>query len=681
MARAFELVTDLSPKGDQPEAIEALAEGVLRGMKRQTLLGVTGSGKTFTMAHVIARVQRPTLVIAHNKTLAAQLCGEFREFFPHNAVAYFVSYYDYYQPEAYLPQTDTYIEKDSSINEEIDRLRHFATQALFERRDVIVVASVSCIYALGSPAEYERFTFQVRRGESYDRDRLLRRLVDMQFKRNDANLARGTFRVRGDVLEIHPVDEERITRIELFGEEVERVLSIDPLTGEVVEEREAAMIFPATHYMSGVEQQERAIASIRAELEERLRYFEERGMLLEKQRLEQRTRYDLEMIREIGYCQGIENYARHFDGRAPGEPPYTLLSYFPEDYLTIIDESHQTIPQMQGQQAGDRSRKDSLVRYGFRLPSAYDNRPLTFQEWEERAGQVIFTSATPGPYEMAVSEQVVEQIIRPTGLVDPEVVVRPVKGQIDDLLSEVQQRVARGERALVTTLTKKMAEDLTEYLTEMGVKVAYLHSEVETLVRTEILRDLRLGTYDVVVGCNLLREGLDLPEVSLVAILDADKEGFMRSEISLIQMIGRAARHVSGQVVMYAEDMTDSMQRAIDETNRRRQKQLEYNQAHGITPESVRKAIRDLLVEQVGEEPAIYASGEGVPEAQLPNLIAELEHDMRLAAQELRFEEAAAIRDRLRALQGGRLLTEAAAGQTRRGGKRGRGGPRGRRRA
>jgi excinuclease ABC subunit B len=654
MARQFELVSDLNPKGDQPEAIERLTEGVLNGLRWQTLLGVTGSGKTFTMAHVIARVQRPTLVIAHNKTLAAQLCGEFREFFPHNAVAYFVSYYDYYQPEAYLPQTDTYIEKDASINEEIDRLRHFATQALFERRDVIVVASVSCIYGLGSPQEYERFTFQVERGGSYDRDRLLRRLVDMQFKRNDTNLTRGTFRVRGDVLEIFPVDEERVTRVEMFGDDVERVLSIDPLTGEVTEERERAMIFPATHYMSSEEQQQKALALIEAELEERLRYFQQSGMLLEAQRLEQRTRYDMEMIREIGYCTGIENYSRHFDGRDPGQPPYTLLDYFPEDFLLIVDESHQTVPQIAGQWAGDRSRKDSLVRFGFRLPSAYDNRPLAFEEWEQRVGQVIFTSATPGPYESRVSAQMAEQIIRPTGLVDPEVVVKPTKGQIDDLIGEIGSRVSRGERVLVTTLTKKMAEDLAEYLAEMDLKVHYLHSEIQTLVRSEILRDLRLGVYDVVVGINLLREGLDLPEVSLVAILDADKEGFLRSETSLVQTIGRAARHVAGQVIMYADGITDSMRRAIDETNRRRQRQIEHNREHGITPESVRKAIRDLLVAEVAEEPGAYGEGQSVPEDQKARVIAELEYDMRLAAQELRFEEAAKIRDHIRSLQGDR---------------------------
>jgi len=652
VAQQFELISDYQPKGDQPEAVERLTGGVINGLKWQTLLGVTGSGKTFSIAHVIARVQKPTLVIVHNKTLAAQLCGEFREFFPNNAVAYFVSYYDYYQPEAYLPQTDTYIEKDSSINEEIDRLRHFATQALFERKDVIVVASVSCIYALGSPSEYERYTFQMERGKEYDRDRMLRRLVDMQFKRNDFSLSRGTFRVRGDVLEIYPVDEERITRIEMFGDEVERIMSIEPLTGEITDERDRAMIFPATHYMSGADQQQRALAAIEVELEERVKYFRDHEMLLEAQRLEQRTRYDMEMIREIGYCQGIENYSRHFDGRAPGQPPYTLLDYFPEDYLLVIDESHQTIPQISGQHAADRSRKDSLIRFGFRLPSAYDNRPITFAEWEERIGQVIFTSATPGPYELGRSEQVVEQIIRPTGLVDPEVVVKPTKGQIDDLIGELKARVERGERALVTTLTKKMAEDLTEYLEEMEIKVSYIHSEVETLVRSEILRDLRLGAYDVVVGCNLLREGLDLPEVSLVAILDADKEGFMRSEISLIQMIGRAARHISGQVIMYGNNITDSMRRAIDETNRRRRRQVEYNEAHGITPESIRKGIRDLLVDGVAEESAVYSAGEGYPEEQLPNLLAELEYDMKLAAQELRFEDAAKIRDRMRTLQG-----------------------------
>jgi excinuclease ABC subunit B len=650
MARQFELVSEFAPKGDQPEAIGRLASGIDEKCRRQTLIGVTGSGKTFTMANVIARVQRPTLVIVHNKTLAAQLCGEFREFFPRNAAGYFVSYYDYYQPEAYIPQTDTYIEKDSSINDEIDRLRHFATQSLFERRDVIVVASVSCIYALGSPQEYERMTFHVRRGEVTDRDRLLRRLVAMQFERNDVSLKRGTFRVRGDVLEVFPVDEERITRIEMFGDEVEKIASINPVTGEVMDEREAAMIFPATHYVSDTDQQEQGLASIETELGERLAFFRKRGRVLEAQRLEQRTRYDMEMIREIGYCQGIENYSRHFDGRASGQAPYTLLDYFPDDFLMIVDESHQTVPQIAGQHAADRSRKDALVEHGFRLPSAYDNRPLTFEEWEARLGDVIFTSATPGPYEHKVSKRIVEQIVRPTGLVDPEVIVRPTKGQIDDLISEIQTRTDRGERVLVTTLTKKMAEDLSDYLAEMDIKVHYLHSEVETLVRSEILRDLRLGVYDVVVGINLLREGLDLPEVSLVAILDADKEGFLRSETSLIQTMGRAARHVSGQVVMYADRVTDSMQRAIDETNRRREKQVEFNKERGIKPESVRKAVRDLLVDEVAEEQPVY--GEGDPGRNVADLAAELEFDMKLAAQELRFEEAAKLRDRIKSLQG-----------------------------
>jgi excinuclease ABC subunit B len=653
MPPQFELVCDFHPRGDQPPASESLAEGLARGLKRQTLLGVTGSGKTFAIANVLARAQKPTLVIAHNKTLAAQLCGEFREFFPHNAVAYFVSYYDYYQPEAYLPQTDTYIEKDSSINEEIDRLRHFATQSLLERRDVIVVASVSCIYGLGSPEDYLQFTLNLARGQTWDRDKLLRRLVDMQFHRNDIELSRGKFRVRGDVLEIHSSDEELITRVEFLGDEIERISTLDPVTGELVEEKEKTIVFPASHYVTAWEKQERALHSIEAELEERLAYFRTRGRVLEAQRLEQRTRYDLEMIREIGYCQGIENYSRHLDGRAPGAPPHTLLDYLPEDFLLVIDESHQTIPQIQGQWAGDHSRKDSLVEHGFRLPSAYDNRPLTLQEFEQRINQVIFTSATPGPYEFKASDQVVEQIVRPTGLVDPEIILRPVKGQIDDLIGEIKARVARNQRVLVTTLTKRMAEDLTEYLAELDLKVHYLHSEIQTLVRSEILRDFRLGVYDVVVGINLLREGLDLPEVSLVAILDADKEGFLRSETSLIQTMGRAARHIQGQVIMYADGVTGAMRNAIEETNRRRDKQLDYNREHGITPESVHKEIRKLLVaERVEETPEIYRVGEGLAPADLPRVISELEQDMRLAARELRFEEAAQLRDRLRALEG-----------------------------
>ncbi|HUT73634.1 MAG TPA: excinuclease ABC subunit UvrB [Armatimonadota bacterium] len=658
MSKQFDLRSDFEPSGDQPQAIARLVEGLGRGDAYQTLMGVTGSGKTFTVANVIAQVQRPTLLIAHNKTLAAQLCTELREFFPANAVEYFVSYYDYYQPEAYLPQSDTYIEKDASINEEIDRLRHAATQALFERRDVIIVASVSAIYGLGSPEDYERITLTVERGQAHDRDAMLRRLVDMQFVRNDVNLTRGKFRVRGDVLEVHSVDKELITRIELFGDEVERITVISPLTGEVVEDRERAVIFPASHYVSPWDKLERALAAIEDELQERLAYFRQHDKLLEAQRLEQRTRYDLEMIREIGYCNGIENYSRHLDGRAPGTPPYTLLHYFPDDFLLVLDESHQTVPQLRGMYEGDRSRKLSLVEHGFRLPSAFDNRPLTFDEFEQLHGQTIFTSATPRPHELGISAQVVEQVIRPTGLVDPELEVRPTRGQVDDFIAEINARAARGERVLVTALTKKMAEDLTEYLAELGLKVHYLHSEIETLVRSEILRDLRLGVYDVVVGVNLLREGLDLPEVSLVAILDADKEGFLRSESSLIQTIGRAARHVWGRVIMYADDITDSMRRAIDETNRRREMQIAYNREHNITPEGIRKEIRELLAaaERAAEEPALYYAGEGRPEAQLPHIIADLEADMRAAAAELRFEEAAHIRDQIVALRGRRAV-------------------------
>jgi len=656
--KEFRLHSDFGLAGDQGSAVEQLVAGVQRGDRFQSLLGVTGSGKTFTMANVIARLNRPTLVIAHNKTLAAQLCSEFREFFPENAVEYFVSYYDYYQPEAYIPQTDTYIEKDSSINDEIDRLRHSTTQSLFERRDVVIVASVSCIYGLGSPEDYERITLRLERGATVNRDEILRRLVDMQFQRNDLNLTRGKFRVRGDVLEVHAVDAELITRVELFGDEVERIAVLNPLTGEVEEEKEQAVIFPATHFVSPYEKLERAIAAIEEELAERLDYFRRHGKLLEAQRLEQRTRYDLEMIREIGYCNGIENYSRHLDGRPAGSPPSTLLHYMPEDFLLIIDESHQTVPQLRGMYAGDKSRKDVLIEFGFRLPSAADNRPLTFAEFESLIGQTIFTSATPGPFELEHSTQVVEQIIRPTGLVDPEVIVRPTRGQIDDLIAEIRRRVDNGQRVLVTTLTKKMAEDLTEYLAELGVRVHYLHSEIQTLVRTEILRDLRLGVYDVVVGINLLREGLDLPEVSLVAILDADKEGFLRSETSLVQTIGRAARHVSGQVIMYADSVTDSMQRAIQETSRRRERQLAYNKEHGIVPESVHKEIRDLLVAPSAEPEPVYVDADRARE-ELPTLIANLEEQMRKAAQELRFEEAAALRDQIMALSGRTTPSEA----------------------
>ena len=652
----FRLVSDYRPRGDQPQAIAKLVEGIRRGDRFQTLLGVTGSGKTFTIAHVIQEVQRPTLVIAHNKTLAAQLCSEFREFFPHNAVEYFVSYYDYYQPEAYIPQTDTYIEKDASINDEIDRLRHSATQAVLERRDVIVVASVSCIYGLGSPEEYKRSNLSLRRGETRDRDECLRTLVDMQFVRNDVALSRGTFRVRGDTIEIQPVDEEVITRIEFFGDEVDRITRVDPLTGEILEERDRITIFPATHFIASWETIERALKSIEEELQERLEWFRKQGKLLEAQRLEQRTRYDMEMIREIGYCSGIENYSRHLDGRAPGTPPATLLDYFPEDFLLIIDESHQTVPQLHGMYAGDMSRKQTLVDFGFRLPSCKDNRPLRFDEFESRINQCIFVSATSGPYELRVSSQVVEQIIRPTGLVDPEVVVKPTKGQIDDLIHEIQECISRGERVLVTTLTKRMAEDLSEYLAELGIKVHYLHSDIETLARTEILRDLRLGQYDVVVGINLLREGLDLPEVSLVAILDADKEGFLRSETSLIQTMGRAARNVRGRVIMYADEITDSMRRAIAETNRRREKQIRYNQEHGIVPETVRKEVRALLTPtaHVAEAAASYSavpSVDSMDREHLELLLANLEAEMRQAAKELRFEEAAVLRDRIKELK------------------------------
>ncbi|NPV27252.1 MAG: excinuclease ABC subunit UvrB [Firmicutes bacterium] len=653
----FRLKSEYTPRGDQPQAIAKLVEGVRQGMRHQTLLGVTGSGKTYTMAQVIQQVQKPTLVIAHNKTLAAQLCSEFKEFFPDNAVEYFVSYYDYYQPEAYVPQTDTYIEKDSSINDEIDKLRHSATASLLERRDVIIVASVSCIYGLGSPEDYHFLMLSLRPGMTFDRDEILRKLVDIHYERNDINFTRGKFRVRGDVIEIFPASYgERAIRVEMFGDEIERIVEIDTLTGEVLGLRKHVSIFPASHYVTTPEKLERALAGIEAELEERLAELRGQGKLLEAQRLEQRTRYDMEMMREIGFCTGIENYSRHLTGRQPGQPPFTLLDFFPDDFLLFIDESHMTIPQIRGMFEGDFSRKTTLVEYGFRLPSAIDNRPLKFAEFERKIKQAIYVSATPGPYELEHSQQVVEQVIRPTGLVDPEVHVRPVVGQIDDLIGEIRERVARNERVLVTTLTKKMAEDLTTYLRELDIRVRYLHSEINTLERMEILRDLRLGVFDVLVGINLLREGLDLPEVSLVAILDADKEGFLRSERSLIQTIGRAARNVEGKVIMYADTITQSMRVAIDETNRRRQLQMEFNQQHGITPETIKKAVRDVLeATQVAEPTPTYSAAlqsDRLTVSELHKLIAELEKEMKEAAKQLEFERAADLRDLIIELRG-----------------------------
>lgn len=649
----FKLRSEYEPKGDQPKAIAQLTAGLRHGYRHQTLLGATGTGKTLTIAHVIYNVQRPTLVISHNKTLAAQLCSEFRAFFPENAVEYFVSFYDYYQPEAYLPQTDTYIEKDASINAEIDRLRHAATQAISSRRDVIIVASVSCIYGIGVPEEYQKTTLRLQPGAIFDRDDLVHRLVDMQFYRNNIALQPGQFRVRGDVVEICPADGASVVRVELWGDEIDRIVLLDPLTGEITGEAASITIYPASHYVSSQERLERALESIRQELEERLEYFRSRGRLLEAQRLEQRTRYDLEMMRETGTCGGIENYSRHFDGRKPGEPPFTLLDYFPEDYLLIIDESHQTIPQLRGMWAGDKSRKDNLVNYGFRLPSAYDNRPLYFEEFEQRVNQVIYMSATPGPYELEHSEQVVEQLVRPTGLVDPEVEVHPTRGQIDHLIGEIRQRAAKKQRVLVTTLTKRTAEDLAEYLANLGLRVRYLHSDIATLERSELLRDLRLGEYDVLVGINLLREGLDLPEVSLVAILDADREGFLRSETSLIQTMGRAARNVEGKVLMYADEVTEAMRRAIDETQRRRRIQLAYNEAHGITPQTVQKAIRELIrAEEFAPAakpapPTPAPPPEALRPEEIENRIQQLEKEMKAAAQELDFERAAELRDEI----------------------------------
>ncbi|HEX6392946.1 MAG TPA: excinuclease ABC subunit UvrB [Acidimicrobiales bacterium] len=661
----FKVVSDFDPAGDQPTAIAQLSEGIKRGDRFQTLLGITGSGKSATIAWTVEAVQKPTLLIAPNKSLAAQLASEMREFFPNNRVEYFVSYYDYYQPEAYLPSSDTYIEKDSSINDEIDRLRHSATSALLTRRDTIVVASVSCIYGLGSPEEYAERILHVQRGTEQDQRAILRRLVDMQYERNDTNLTRGRFRVRGDTIEVHPAYEENAVRIELFGDEIERITTVDTLTGEQLGDIDELVIFPATHYVAGDERMQRAIAGIEAELQKRLAWFESQNKLLEAQRLRMRTSYDLEMLAEVGVCSGIENYSRHIDGRSPGEPPFTLLDFFPKDFLLVVDESHQTVPQLHGQYEGDRSRKETLIEHGFRLPSAADNRPLRFDEFYERVNQCVFMSATPSPYEIQQSTQVVEQIVRPTGLVDPEVIVKPTKGQIDDLISQIKERTERGDRVLVTTLTKKMAEDLTDYLLEMGLKVRYLHSNIDTIQRIEIVRDLRLGEFDVLVGINLLREGLDLPEVSLVAILDADKEGFLRGETSLIQTIGRAARNVDGQVIMYADRMTDSMQKAITETHRRRARQQEYNEEHGINPQTIRKAISDILVllgSRDGTSVGAPVPGQDrrnrrrdrarsdlaeLPQSELSRLIATLEDEMREAAADLRFEYAARLRDEI----------------------------------
>ncbi len=651
----FKLLAPFQPTGDQPEAIARLNEGLDNGLRHQVLLGATGTGKTFTMANVIQHFNKPTLVIAHNKTLVAQLYAEFREFFPENAVAYFVSYYDYYQPEAYIPRHDLYIEKETDINEEIERLRLAATTALLSRKDVIIVASVSCIYGLGNPEAYGSVVIELKVGNHYRRITLLRQLVESQYSRNDLDLVPGSFRVRGDILEIAPAYEERwIYRISFWGDEIERIVEMDYLTGEIRREMEAVSIFPAKHFITEEEKMEAAIRDIQAELEERIASFKANGQLLEAQRIEQRTRYDLEMLREVGYCSGIENYSRHLDQRPEGSPPWTLIDYFPDDYLLIIDESHMTIPQIRGMYNGDRSRKLTLVEYGFRLPSALDNRPLRFDEFQERMGYTIYTSATPGPFELKVADQVVEQIIRPTGLIDPEVEVRPVQGQVDDLVGEIYRRVEVGQRVLVTTLTKRMAEDLSDYLMEMGIKVHYLHSEIDTLERVGILRDLRLGVFDVVVGINLLREGLDLPEVSLVAILDADKAGFLRSDTALIQTIGRAARHVQGKVIMYADQITEAMHKAITETNRRRAKQIAYNQVHNIQPASIVKAVRDLTDQlssehAVAEPQAAYqASGAGtLPKSELKRLIQELESKMKEAAANLEFEKAAVLRDQI----------------------------------
>ena len=662
----FHVVSDYQPAGDQPKSIAQLTEGINRGDRFQTLLGITGSGKSATVAWTIEQVQRPTLILAPNKSLAAQLAQEMKEFFPKNRVEYFVSYYDYYQPEAYIASSDTFIEKDSSVNDEIDRLRHSATAALLTRRDTIVVASVSCIYGMGNPEEYRGNLLELHVGVDYDQRSLLRRLVDLQYDRNDMTLGRGNFRVRGDTIEVQPAYDETVTRIEMFGDTVERITIVDALTGETVNDMSEVLIFPATHYVAGDERMRKAVVGIEHELQVRLKQFETEGKLLEAQRLRMRTQYDLEMIAEVGFCNGIENYSMHIDGRSPGEPPFTLLDYFPDDYLLVIDESHVTIPQLHGQFAGDRSRKANLIEHGFRLPSAADNRPLQFEEAMQRINQCIFLSATPAKFEIATSQQVVEQIVRPTGLVDPEVIVRPTKGQIDDIIEMVNGRVEVGDRVLITTLTKKMAEDLSEYLLEQGLKVRYLHSNIDTIQRIEILRALRLGEFDVLVGINLLREGLDLPEVSLVAILDADKEGFLRSETSLVQMIGRAARNVNGQVVMYADKRTPSMDRAIGETQRRRERQIAYNKEHNINPQTIRKAVGDILSVLRPSEGSLSTAKSGrrdrerekvvnelrsLPQQELGRLIQTLEEEMNLAASELKFEYAARLRDEMKDLR------------------------------
>ncbi len=657
---AFKLVSPYQPTGDQPQAIDGIMAAMTAGQSKTVLLGVTGSGKTFTMANVIQKLGRPTLVMAPNKTLAAQLAGELKAFFPENAVEYFVSYYDYYQPEAYIAQTDLYIEKDAQINDEIDKLRHSATSSLLERDDVIIVASVSCIYGLGSPVDYRDLVLSLRRGQTKDRQDILRKLVETQYRRNDQNFVRGTFRARGDVIEVFPANQsEQAIRIELYGDEIERIREFDALTGEVVGEREHVAIYPASHYVMDRERLKPALAAIEEELEHRLKELKGLGKDLEAQRLEQRTRYDLEMLQEVGFCSGIENYSRHFTGRKPGEPPYTLLDYFPEDFLTIIDESHVSVPQVRGMYAGDKSRKESLVDHGFRLPSAFDNRPLTFDEFDQRIGRVLYVSATPGPYELKAADRVVEQIVRPTGLLDPKISVRPTKGQIDDLLGEIRGRVARDQRVLVTTLTKKMAEDLTEYFRESGTRVRYLHSDVDTLERMAILRDLRLGEFDVLVGINLLREGLDLPEVGLVAILDADKEGYLRSVTSLIQTIGRAARNLEGSVIMYADRVTDSMQGALDETDRRRKIQAQYNLDHGITPATVKSAVRDIIqaTKTVEEKHIEDKPIRDLSARERVRMANRLRKEMKEASRNWEFERAAALRDLLMQVEAERPIT------------------------